>query len=235
MPTVRLVSYNIRSMRDDRAALVRVVRRLRPDILCVQEAPRFQLWRYRRRWLARRAALVPVALRRGRVAGLQLYAGARATALHGRHRLLSPVPDMHQRGLALALFEVGGVRLVAASVHLDLAAEPRRRHAAEIIEELDRVRAETGAPVVVAGDVNEESGGAAWDLLAERFQDAGATAPYGLRETFSAANPTRRIDGVFADHGIEVLRCGVPDDPELLTDYPAATDHRPVLAELRVG
>jgi endonuclease/exonuclease/phosphatase family metal-dependent hydrolase len=232
MPTVRLVSYNIRSMRDDRAALARVVRRLRPDIVCVQEAPRFLLWRRRRIWLARRAALVPIALRRA--AGLQLYAGPRATATNGRHRLLSPVPGMHRRGLALGLFDVRGVRLIAASVHLDLAAGPRRRHAEEIAEELDRARAETGAPVVVAGDINEQPGGAAWDFLAERFQDAGATAPYGLRETFSTANPTRRIDGVFADEGIEVLRCGVPDDAHLLADYPAATDHRPVLAELRV-
>ena len=39
---------------------------------------------------------------------------------------------------------------------------------------------------------------------------------------------------MFADPGIEVVGCGVPDDPELLADYPYATDHRPVLAELRV-
>ncbi|GAA4625505.1 endonuclease/exonuclease/phosphatase family protein [Actinoallomurus vinaceus] len=232
MATVRLVSYNIRSMRDDRAALVRVVRRLRPDILCVQEAPRFLFWRRRRIWLARRAALVPVVLKRA--AGLQLYAGPRATNANGRHRLLSPVPGLHRRGLALGLFEIRGVRLLAASVHLDLATEPRRRHAEEVADELDRVRAETGAPVVVAGDINEQPGGPAWDLLAGRFQDAGATAPYGLPETYSAANPSRRIDGVFADEGIEVLRCGVPDDPDLLADYPAATDHRPVLAELRL-
>ncbi|MFL6054609.1 MAG: endonuclease/exonuclease/phosphatase family protein [Actinoallomurus sp.] len=232
MPTVRLVSYNIRSMRDDRAALVRVVRRLRPDILCVQEAPRFLHWRRERRWLARSAALVPVGFKRA--AGLQLYAGPRATGICGRHRLLSPVPDMHRRGLILGLFDVRGVRLIAAGVHLDLAAEPRRRHAEEITEELDRARAETGAPVVVAGDINEEPGGATWDFLAERFQDAGAAAPYGLSETFSTADPTRRIDGVFADTGIEVIRCGVPDDPDLLADYPAATDHRPVLAELRL-
>jgi endonuclease/exonuclease/phosphatase family metal-dependent hydrolase len=230
--TVRLVSYNIRSMRDDRAALVRVVRRLRPDILCVQEAPRLLLWRHRRAWFARRAALVPVAPERA--TGLQLYAGPGVTATQGRHHLLTPVPGLHRRGLALAVFEVRGVRLVAATVHLDLAAAPRRRHAAEVVEELDRARARTGAPVVLAGDVNEQAGEAAWDLLAERLQDAGASAPYGLAPTFSTANPRRRIDGVVADKGIEVVRCGVPDDPDLLADYRAATDHRPVLAELRL-
>jgi endonuclease/exonuclease/phosphatase family metal-dependent hydrolase len=229
---IRLVSYNIRSMRDDRAALVRVVRRLRPDILCVQEAPRCLRWRHERMWLARRAALLPVGFKRA--AGLQLYAGPRATPMCSRHRLLSPVPAMHRRGLSLGLFDVRGVRLIAASVHLDLAAEPRRRHAEEIGEELDRARAETGAPVVVAGDINEEPGGATWDFLAERFQDAGVAAPYGLSETFSTTDPTRRIDGFFADEGIEVIRCGVPDDPDLVADYPVATDHRPILAELRL-
>lgn len=233
MATVRLLSYNLRSMRDDRNAIACVVRRLRPDILCVQEAPRFLLWRRRRRWLARRAALEPVGLKRA--SGLELYAGPRAVVIDRRHRLLSPVPGLHRRGLVFGVFDVDGARLIAAGVHLDLVGEARRRHAEEIVEELDRARAGFGAPVVVAGDINEQAGGAAWDVLAARFQDAGAVAPYGQEHTFSAIRPTRRIDGVFADPEITVLRCGVPDDPELLAAYPAATDHRPVLAELRVG
>jgi endonuclease/exonuclease/phosphatase family metal-dependent hydrolase len=35
---VRVLSYNVRSMRDDRAALARVIRACAPDIVCVQEA-----------------------------------------------------------------------------------------------------------------------------------------------------------------------------------------------------
>lgn len=231
MTTVRLLSYNIRSMRDDRAALARVVRRLRPDILCAQEAPRFLGWRCGRRALGRRAALRPVTLRRP--AGLELYAGPRVTVLGHGHRLLTPVRGLHRRGLVFGLFDIRGARLVAAGIHLDLVGAARRRHAEEIVAELDRVRAELGAPVVVAGDVNEQPGEPAWEILAARFQDAGAVAPHGRPHTFSTTRPTRRIDGVFADPEITVLRCGVPDDPELLAAYPAASDHRPVLAELR--
>ena len=150
------------------------------------------------------------------------------------HRLLTPVPGLHRRGLVFGLFDVRGARLVAASIHLDLTGEARRRHAEEIVQELSRVRDEFGAPVVVAGDVNEEPGGPAWGVFATRFRDAGAVAPYGREPTFSTARPARRIDGVFADLDVTVLRCGVPDDPDLLADYPAASDHRPVLAELRV-
>ncbi|MFD0632519.1 endonuclease/exonuclease/phosphatase family protein [Catenulispora yoronensis] len=37
--TVRVLSYNVRSLRDDRAALARVVRGCEPDVVCVQESP----------------------------------------------------------------------------------------------------------------------------------------------------------------------------------------------------
>jgi endonuclease/exonuclease/phosphatase family metal-dependent hydrolase len=232
MTTIRLLSYNIRSMRDDRAALARVISRLEPDVVCVQEAPRFAFWLRKRRWLAREVAL-GLAVRR-RPAGLELYAGERTALLHRGHRLLSSVPGLHRRGLVMGLFDVGGVRLVVASVHLDLLGGPRLRHAEEIVKELERARERFGAPVVVAGDINETPGGAAWDFLAGHFQDGYAVAPAGEGATYSSSAPRTRIDGVFADPGIEVLSCGVPDDPDLLADYPDATDHRPLLAELRV-
>jgi endonuclease/exonuclease/phosphatase family metal-dependent hydrolase len=219
-------------MRDDRVALARVIRRLEPDIACVQEAPRFAFWLRKRRWLARRTSLGLAV--RSRPAGLELYAGPRTALLHRWHHLLSPVPGMHRRGLVLGLLEIGGTRLVAASVHLDLADGPRLRHAEEIVTELSRVRDRFEAPVVLAGDINEEPGGATWDFLSERYQDGFAAAPMGQGATYSSSAPRTRIDGVFADSGIEVLGCGVPDEPELLADYPNATDHRPVLAEVRV-
>jgi endonuclease/exonuclease/phosphatase family metal-dependent hydrolase len=232
LDTIRLLSYNIRSMRDDRGALARVIRRLEPDVACVQEAPRFAFWLRKRRWLARKTSLGLAV--RSRPAGLELYAGPRTALLHRQHRLLSPVPGMHRRGLVLGLLEVEGVRLVAASVHLDLADRPRLQHAEEIVAELDRARERFAAPVVLAGDINEEPGGAVWDFLAKRFQDGFATAPAGQGATYSASVPLTRIDGVFADPEIEIVGCGVPDEPELLADYPNATDHRPLLAELRV-
>jgi endonuclease/exonuclease/phosphatase family metal-dependent hydrolase len=232
MTTVRLLSYNIHSMRDDRAALARVIRRVRPDVVCLQEAPRFACWRRTRRGLAARTGLAPAVGKRA--AGLELCTGPGAAVLRREHHLLTPVPGMHRRGLALGLFDVRGARFVAASVHLDLAAAPRLRHAAEITAELDRVGTEFGAPVVVAGDINEQPGGAAWDLLTGRFQDAYVVAPYGQAMTYSAGEPRRRIDGIFTGPGIEVVGCGVPEDPVLLADYPAASDHRPLLAELRV-
>lgn len=58
MAPVRLLSYNIRSLRDDPAAVARVVRAIRPDVACLQEVPRLWAWRLRRRRLADRKSVV---------------------------------------------------------------------------------------------------------------------------------------------------------------------------------
>ncbi|GAA3985680.1 endonuclease/exonuclease/phosphatase family protein [Actinomadura viridis] len=231
MTGVRVLGYNIRSLRDDPAAVAGVIRALGPDVACLQEVPRFAGWRRKRRGLARACGMRVAAGRRA--AGLAVLAGPRARIVHGEHHLLSRVPGLHRRGLAVAVLEFGGARLVAASTHLDLAGAPRRAHTAEIIDLLDGVGRAYRAPVVLAGDVNEEPGGESWTLLAARFQDAHAVAPEGEGPTFPARRPARRIDGVFADPRIEVTGCGVPGG-EAAASYARATDHRPVLAGLRL-
>ncbi|XVQ13656.1 endonuclease/exonuclease/phosphatase family protein [Spirillospora sp. CA-255316] len=242
MTVVRVLSYNIRSLRDDRAAVARVVRGLKPDVVCLQEVPRFLWWRFKRRRLARACGLSVASGRRA--AGLAVLAGPRARVVHREYHLLERVPPLHRRGLAVAVLEFPdgggggaggrGARLIAASTHLDLRDEPRRAHTGEIVGILEGVRAAHPAPVVLTGDINEEPGGASWTLLAGRFQDAHAVAPEGGSATFPARNPGRRIDGVFADAEIEVIGCGVPVGAAIAADYPLATDHRPVLAALRL-
>jgi endonuclease/exonuclease/phosphatase family metal-dependent hydrolase len=230
VPAVRLLSYNVRSLRDDTDALVRVVRGCRPDLVCLQEAPRFALWRTRRRRFARRCDLEVAA--GGRAAGLAVLAGARARVLHREYHLLTRVPKLHRRALAIVVTELEGARLIVASTHLDLAPAARRVHAAEVIGLLGRARERYGAPVVLAGDMNEAPGGPAWELLCRTFRDAYVIAPSGAGETFTAARPRHRIDAVFADPRIDVIGCGVPAGPYLGRHYVQATDHRPVVAEL---
>jgi endonuclease/exonuclease/phosphatase family metal-dependent hydrolase len=227
---VRVVSYNVRALRDDADAVARVIRGCRPDLVCLQEAPRFLRWREKRQRLAEACGLTVAAGRQ--VAGLAVLAGSRARVLHTEYHLLTRVPRLHRRALAIAVVEIDGSRLVAASTHLDLESTPRRAHAGQVIALLDRVRRSFSAPVVLTGDINEEPGGPAWGLLARTFQDAYSVAPAGEGDTYSAGDPKERIDGVFADQTITVAGCGVPTDPALTRDYVAATDHRPVVAEL---
>lgn len=45
---IRVLSYNIRSLRDDTDALARVIKACAPDLVLLQEAPRFFRWRDRK-------------------------------------------------------------------------------------------------------------------------------------------------------------------------------------------
>lgn len=221
---MRVLTYNVRSLRDSARDVADVMRTCGPDVVCVQEAPRFLFWR---RKLARLAA----------DAGLEVVTGGRAAAamvvlarpglpvLERRNVKLTKTPRLHQRGLAMAVFDVGGQRLGVASMHLGLQAEERLRHAPEV---LAAVR-DLDAPVVLAGDVNETPGDPAWSLLTHTFADACATAGDGP-PTAPAVAPARRIDAVFVDPAITVLSCRVIDGPEV----ERASDHRPVLVELSI-
>ncbi len=226
VPTLRLLSYNVRSVRDDASALARVIRAAEPDVVCVQEAPRLLRWRSKCAALARRSGLVVVA--GGRLAAGNLImstlgvevvdvAAQRFSADRGRHR----------RGAALALLQWHGVCFVVAGTHLDLVAEPRLRHVHELHSVLGRFG---GADLVsvIAADVNDTPGSAPWRALTERRRDAFAVAGVGDGFTYDAVRPVRRIDAVFADVRIQVVSATVLAGP----DVAVASDHRPLLVEL---
>ncbi len=220
---LRILTYNIRSLRDDRQAVARVMAASTPDVVCVQEAPRFLGGRRRCRELAAASGLKMIT--GGRPAAAMLLLGhPDLPVLATRDVRLTKAPRLHQRGLAIAVVEVLGIRLTVASMHLDLDAAERARHAEEVLAALG----DFPDPLVLAGDVNEEPGNPAWSILTDRLQDAYAVAPVGPPETSSALRPTRRIDGIFVDRRLRVVSCGVPEHAELAR----ASDHRPVLAVL---
>ncbi len=222
---LRVLSYNVRSLRDDPAAVARVVRSCRPDVVCLQEAPRLLLWRTRRRRLARRCGLrVAAGRRRG---GLEILAAPGVAVERRRHRLLHPHPGLHRRALSTVLVRVGGRRVVVAVSHLDLCARARLEHAAQVLALLAAER----APAVLAVDVNEEPGGPAWQLLARSLADAGAHGPSGGAPTFPARRPRSRIDTVFVDRRLRVVAAGLPPEASP-RDLAEASDHLPVLAEI---
>jgi endonuclease/exonuclease/phosphatase family metal-dependent hydrolase len=228
VPVVRLLTYNIRSLRDDAAAVVRVIRSAEAHVVCIQEAPRLLRWRAKCAALARRSGLVVVT--GGRTAGANLIMSsldvdvvATADVLFTKERWL------HQRGTALAVLRHGGTTFALAGTHLDLVAESRLRHVAELDRALSRmVPAEV--PIVVAGDVNDRPGSPTWQRLAERRRDVWAAVGDGDGFTFSARNPQRRIDGVFAGDGVRPRSARVIDS----TDVHRASDHRPVFVELEL-
>ena len=225
MSELRLLSYNIHGLRDDADAVSRVIRAVAPDVVCIQEAPRFMRWRSKRAAIARKAGLVVATA--DRPAGLMLMTSLRARVRSAHFTLLSKRPQLHQRAVCAAVVEIDGAQWRIASVHLSLSGEERQAHLQEL---WSAVEFGGDAPLVVAGDVNEEPQGPVWTELSSRLVDAWAVTRTGDGHTFNAASPHKRIDGIFVSSGVEVVECRVVDD---LPDVKLASDHLPVLAVLR--
>ncbi|MGW0201243.1 endonuclease/exonuclease/phosphatase family protein [Nonomuraea sp. NPDC003201] len=212
-------------------ALTRVIAAMRADVLCLQETPKVVRWRARREALAAAAGLRVATP--GRVGGVAVLAGPRVAVLHAESRALRAFAGLERRALALAVLEIEGVRLAVGSLHLDLNGPARVHHAAEAMALMERAATRFGATIVLGGDINEQAHQPAWRYLAGRLADCHAVAPKGDGLTFTAARPSVRIDGVFAAREARVVSCGGADAP--IADLAGASDHLPVVAELRVG
>lgn len=227
-------------MRDDAATLCRLIRAQEPDVVAVQEAPRFFRWRWKCAELARRCGLYYVA--GGRSAGDNLLlASARAAADRDTvvERRVPRPPRRPIAGVAAAVFALGDVRFGVVGAHLGLTAAERRVEVAEVID------VATALPVehtIIAGDFNELPGGASW----RTFEAAGFHDPVpGIDDpTFPSNGAIKRIDAIFTTEGVRTLSYGVPKgdgpapdrpmEPRLADDYARATDHLPVLAVLEI-
>ena len=229
---LRVLSYNVRSLRDDEDALVRVVRACRPDLVFVQEAPLFFRWRKHAARLAAKSELL-VLTGGASAAGPLLLCSLRATVERTEDVLLPRTPGLHRRGLATAVVRFGGARVGLISCHLSLRDDERYAQTGMLLDRLAALDVPHG---IVAGDVNERPDGRSFKRLAAELQDCRAVRPWGGEHTFTPTAPRRRIDAIFATPGVEVLGCGVPTDlPDVTqTDLRAATDHLPVLAALRI-
>ncbi|MBC9728615.1 endonuclease/exonuclease/phosphatase family protein [Streptomyces sp. TRM68367] len=229
---IRVLTYNIRSMRDDTTALARVVRACTPDLVLIQEAPRFFRWRKK---LARLARATDLVLLTGgaTVAGPAILCSLRATVERTEDVLLPLTPGLHRRGFATAVVRVGGTRLGVLSCHLSLQKDERYEQGGMLLDRLAGMGVEHA---VAGGDLNERPGGRTFRRLADGLQDCWAIAPHGGEYTSTPTDPRQRIDAIFATKGIEVLGCGVPLGHPGVSEHDlrAATDHLPVLAALKI-
>ncbi|WP_197024656.1 endonuclease/exonuclease/phosphatase family protein [Cellulomonas sp. KRMCY2] len=212
--SLRVMTYNVRQLKDDRAAVLAVLRAAVPDVVAVQEPPRGPFARTRLRRLAADAGLDAVVVGSGaRTTALLVRQGLRVTGT--RAVRLSWRPGRTRRGLAVA--DVAGVRVV--SVHLSLDPAERARH-------LDRLLlvVRSGDACVVAGDLNEKPGGPARRRLGLHLHDlTGGAGP-----TYPAKAPVHRIDAVLATSGL------TGDGAHVVVGETAAraSDHCAVVVEL---
>lgn len=231
---LRVMTWNVRGLRDDPAALVDAVRDLAPDLLLLQESPQVLLPTARLRWLARRMGLR--VLLGGRLArGLAILASQEAAGQLLRRGIV-PVPQritdansVFPRGIAAVRLSVpGGGDLVVADLHLALDEAHRLVH----VHRLMGLIAGAGASVIVAGDLNERPEATAWSELATVLQDPGAAAG---EPTFPARRPSARIDAVLTSDELHASVRVVRSTPSVSRERLAgATDHLPVLAQVTV-
>jgi endonuclease/exonuclease/phosphatase family metal-dependent hydrolase len=223
MTELRVLSYNVHTLRDDRAALTAVVRGLEPDVVILQEAPRRFRWRTKTANLAHDFGLLVAA---GGLPALgNLLLTNHRVRVHDEWCLRYPLTaGRHMRGAAFARCSVGSTPFVVAGSHLSTDPEERPAQAAL----LKKALSEVDLPVILGGDLNEGASGPAWRTLADGLVDAAVTADLADRHTFSCSNPRARIDALFVDPRIEVRRYEVVDTPEAHR----ASDHFPLLADL---
>lgn len=224
---IRLLTYNVRGLRAGSAAVAAVIASVRPDVVCVQEAPVWWRWRTRAAELARLSGLYVVTGGRP-AAGNVLLCAARVDRMTAEDHRFSRTPGLATRGCAWAILRVGGVKVGVIGVHFGLRASERSRHAEDVASIAERLRAVGAMTVVVAADLNSKPWSREWEPLLRRLRDPVATdVAWG---TFPAEAPTARIDVVLVEPNVTVVSCAVPDHP----DVTRASDHRPVLAVLQL-
>jgi endonuclease/exonuclease/phosphatase family metal-dependent hydrolase len=226
MTELTALSYNVRGLRDDFAALQRVIRGSGAHLVYVQEVPRYFRWRSRAADLARRCDLV-VVNGGATAAGNLLMCDLAVTVHRTRDVLLPRTTGRSARGAALAELSLAGRRLTAVGTHLGGDAAERERHARMLLD----LAGPDGAPLVLGGDLDEAPGGAAAGILSDRLVDAAVAVGDGEVPTFPAASPHRRVDYVWADPRVRVLSHEVLDS----ADARVASDHLPIRVRLDLG
>lgn len=216
---VRIATYNVHALKDDRAAVVDVVRGIGPDVLVLQEVPRHPFSSHRIAALAADCGLTWAGGSRGRT-GVAVMTSLRVQALAVWRGALPVAPRAEPRGYASVRVALPGyVPLTVIGTHFGLAGKDR----AAQLDRLLRVVATIDGPVAVGGDVNERPGGAVWQRVGAALREV----PGG--DTFPAWAPDRRIDGLWHSPAVPAEPVAV-DGAELRR----ASDHLPVAADLRL-
>jgi endonuclease/exonuclease/phosphatase family metal-dependent hydrolase len=229
---LRILAWNLWELRGDLHALIEAVEDLAPDVLLVQEAPRFVLPSARLAWFARRIGRrVLVGGAGGR--GLALLATEEVAAqvirrgMHPVAQELSDLNSTYPRGVAAVGRSVpGGGAVVVSSIHFALQEDNRLRHA----EHLAALVRAAGAPVIVGGDLNETAEGAARTLLAPLVRDPAEQSEH----TFPAAGPVRRIDAVLVSERVRVREARAVRSTARVSEerLAGASDHLPTLLDV---
>jgi endonuclease/exonuclease/phosphatase family metal-dependent hydrolase len=217
---LRVMTYNVHNLMDDRAALTSLIRDVEPDVLLIQESPRRFRWRHKCAALADDVGMV-IGVGGMPSLGNLILVSLRLKVRHSWCVRFPLTPGRHMRGAAFATCSVRGAQFTVSGSHL--STDPLERPSqAELWK---RQLSEIDGIVIAGGDLNEGPGGGAWRTIADGFVTDGA----GIL-TFPARLPQHQLDAVFADPRVTIEKYTIIDTDRARL----ASDHLPVIADLRL-
>lgn len=137
-------------------------------------------------------------------------------------------PTIEPRGALWVAVEIDGVELQVVNTHLGLWGAERAAQADCLLGPDWLGHPDCRSPRVLVGDLNAVPRSRAYRRLAGRLCDAGLGRSRGAGATFPSRLPLLRIDHVFVDETVEVVRARPVRTP--LSRI--ASDHLPLLVEL---
>ena len=221
MTTMRIMSYNVRGLKDDVATLKRIIRDVDPDVLCLQEMPRHPFSDHRISAFAASVNMLWPGGKRGRCS-TTLIASPRVDMHASGHGLYDVPRPQEPRGYAWThVSKAGSGQVCVVSTHMSLYHDLRGPHAEELLAD---PQVTSGLPLLILGDINETEGGPAITVWTKTLRDVGSRA-----NTSPADRPVKRIDFAFGSPQLTVTPVDVTASD---ADLAAATDHRPVIIDV---
>jgi endonuclease/exonuclease/phosphatase family metal-dependent hydrolase len=234
--TLRVMSYNIHTgvgmdKKLDLPRIAELIKRERPDLVGLQEVDRG----------VERTGRVDQIEELARLTGMQYafapnlaYQGgwygvavlSRFPILSSEHARFQHLREAERRGYLRVEVSLGGRAVSFVTTHLDYQYDDNRLYETrQLLEAVSRA----DAPLIVAGDFNEEPDGASYKLMLSRFADAwpaGGAEGGGL--TYPADKPRKRIDYIFHTprDRTRARRARVIES--------LASDHRALVAEIEL-
>ena len=257
MPRLRLVTFNIahgrgltpiqgltsaRKLRLNLRGIARLLERLAPDIVALQEVDECSRWAgnfdhldYLRLHAGFREAVFGINNRRTGL--LNLCYG---NAFLSRHPILHAETvvfgkrSLGEKGFLFAEFDVGGCVVPVVNLHLHFSSRAQRLTQIDRLlawlRDQHRLRAAKWSVMpIVCGDFNTPSTGD--DATASLLSHLSDYGDYGLHPlltpTFPSPLPRRALDFIFLPAGCRFVSCEVVKS--------MLSDHRPVLVEMEIG
>jgi endonuclease/exonuclease/phosphatase family metal-dependent hydrolase len=141
-------------------------------------------------------------------------------------------PSFEKRSGLWVCVDVDGHKVQVVNAHLSLRSKERRVQAAALVGSDWIGHPDCADPAVLLGDFNAPPYSRSYRMIAARMRDTQTEQPLGEPQpTFHTRAPVLRLDHVFVTKSVEVISAG-PVRNQLTR---VASDHFPLLAELRVG